>query len=63
MANLAKIIPMSQYRDSSSATSQVDQQSKDMEKKSLDVNEKLVKTSEKLSTNLEKLALAVRGGA
>lgn len=62
MANLAKIIPMSQYRDSS-GTSQVDQQSKDMEKKSLDVNEKLVKTSEKLSTNLEKLALAVRGGA
>lgn len=61
MANLAKIIPMSQYRDSS-GTSQVDQQSKDLEKKSLDVNEKLVKTSEKLATNLEKLALAVRGG-
>ena len=62
MANLAKIIPMSQYRDSS-GTSQVDQQSKELEKKSLDVNEKLVKTSEKLATNLEKLALAVRGGA
>ena len=61
MANLAKIIPMSQYRDSS-GTSQVDQQSKELEKKSLDVNEKLVKTSEKLATNLEKLALAVRGG-
>lgn len=62
MANLAKIIPMSQYRDSS-GTSQVDQQSKELEKKSLDVNEKLVKTSEKLATNLEKLAFAVRGGA
>jgi hypothetical protein len=62
MANLAKIIPMSQYRDSS-GTSQVDQQSKELEKKSLDVNEKLVKTSEKLATNLEKLALTIRGGA
>lgn len=62
MANLAKIIPMSKYRDSA-GTSQVDQQSKDLEKKSVEVNEKLVETTEKLTTNLEKLAKAIGDGA